>query len=610
SPFKFALIAFESVVGVLMGGFVLLPSALAVMGNPRTGSDELLNGQLMWIYGFSQRLPAIIQSFFFPPEIPSRPVFFPDMGAKWSSLSAWLPLFSTVGTIAYIKSRKNDFVKRIIIISMIMSLIPILNSAFVLFNNSYYARWFYMPILFLVIATVSVLETREDDLENIKSGFYWTAGIIIAFIIAIGLSPKKDGDNLTFGLYGDAVGFWCFALVALICLVLCSMLIFAFANSPSFLKITAGMLSVVILCFSLGYMIAGKSTKDRDDRYIDTILKGKEKITLSRDSFFRSDFFECDDNLGMQWDLPNIQAFHSIVPPSIMEFYPYVGIKRDVSSKPPASYDALRPLLSVKWLFIEEKNKNQEPMPEYTLKYKQNGYNIYENNNFIPMGFCYNDGILKKDAEKLSGEQKVRYMLTALTLDESTMERNKDILNIHREADFSYLSAEKYHSAIADKKLNSAYAFKTDNLGFTAKIKSQKESLMFFSVPYSRGFTATVNGIPTAIEKANIGFMAVRIPKGEVEVRFNYMTPGLKLGLNISAVAIIILICYLLFCIKFETAQSGRKIPPRAAVKPYFNELENNENNLSGSAPLENGVEEEPASDAFTKNPPKDGEEN
>lgn len=81
---------------------VLLPSVLAIMGNPRTTSDNLLYGWNFWIYSTVQRIPQIFQTLFFPPELPSRPNFFPDGGAKWSSLSAWLPLFGVSGTAAFL----------------------------------------------------------------------------------------------------------------------------------------------------------------------------------------------------------------------------------------------------------------------------------------------------------------------------------------------------------------------------------------------------------------------------------------------------------------------------------------------------------------------------
>ena len=67
-------------------------------------------------------------------------------------------------------------------------------------------------------------------------------------------------------------------------------------------------------------------------------------------SFVRTDFYGTLENLGMYWDRPTIQAFHSIVPVSLMEFYPEVGVTRDVSSKPDTKLYALRSLLSVRWL--------------------------------------------------------------------------------------------------------------------------------------------------------------------------------------------------------------------------------------------------------------------
>jgi hypothetical protein len=221
---KFISIAFESAMGLCISACFLLPSVLAIMGNPRTASDSLLTGWLMWIYGYNQRLPAIIQSFFFPPELPSRPSFFPDMGAKWSSLSAWLPLFSASGVIAFCQAKKRNFHKRMIVISMIMALVPIFNAAFVLFNNSYYARWFYMPILMMCVATAAALEDRNTKrmYEGWVSGWRWVCGFILFFSAAIGFSPVFDRDKqqYTFGLYGDKMGFWLLVAAAFVCLIL------------------------------------------------------------------------------------------------------------------------------------------------------------------------------------------------------------------------------------------------------------------------------------------------------------------------------------------------------------------------------------------------------
>ncbi len=100
--------------------------------------------------------------------------------------------------------------------------------------------------------------------------------------------------------------------------------------------------------------------------------------------------------------------------------------------------------------------------------------------------------------------------------------------------------------------------------GFDAAIDLEKPEMVFFSVPYEKGWSATVNGKPAAILKTNVGFMAVACPAGEnVTVRFTYRTPGLRLGGVISAAALLILILYLFCCIR-----PNRRIRREAACPP------------------------------------------
>ena len=67
---------------------------------------------------------------------------------------------------------------------------------------------------------------------------------------------------------------------------------------------------------------------------------------------------------------------------------------------------------------------------------------------------------------------------------------------------------------------------------------------MFFSIPYSTGFTATVNGEKTEVEKVDFGLTAVRVPAlYHCDIVFHYETPGLKYGqlLTIGAAAAFII---------------------------------------------------------------------
>ncbi len=63
-----------------------------------------------------------------------------------------------------------------------------------------------------------------------------------------------------------------------------------------------------------------------------------------------------------------------------------------------------------------------------------------------------------------------------------------------------------------------------------------------FSVPYSKGWKAYVDGEKVETMKANIMYMAIMLEPGYHQVRLEYCTPGLKTGLLISIICLGILI--------------------------------------------------------------------
>lgn len=87
----FLRMAAEVLIGFGASAVILVPSVLAVLQNPRV--DSAPNGWGALLYGSEQRYIHILESFFFPPDIPARPNFTPDSNAKWGSVAAWLPLF-------------------------------------------------------------------------------------------------------------------------------------------------------------------------------------------------------------------------------------------------------------------------------------------------------------------------------------------------------------------------------------------------------------------------------------------------------------------------------------------------------------------------------------
>ena len=107
---------------------------------------------------------------------------------------------------------------------------------------------------------------------------------------------------------------------------------------------------------------------------------------------------------------------------------------------------------------------------------------------------------------------------------------------------FDYDEPLDLDSLVAKRREYTATDFKGNSRGFTAKIELPSTKMVFFSVPYSKGFTARIDGKEVPIHIANWCMMALKIPAGKHSIAFNYFPPGLKTGACISLVVLLLLL--------------------------------------------------------------------
>ncbi len=587
----------EAVIGFALAAFMLAPAIYVVMQNPRVDSNTYGWGALL--YGHEQRYVHILSSFFFPPDIPARPNFTPDSDAKWASIAAWLPLFGMTGVIAWVQTKRKNWLKKLTIILLGMAFIPVLNNAFQLFNSAYYARWFFMLTLIMSLCTVCALEAKEVKWSRAVK---WSMGFTAVIAAAIGLMPKEmdDKGNFTaFGLEDYPDRFWTYCAIAFGgLLVLALLLPYLKRNRQKFIKFT--MLATVILstlysCYLLG--LGKNHSYETNDFIIPYSLKGRHDIDLPDKKNCRCDVFNPMDNQAMFWQIPTINAFHSIVPRSVMDFYPTVGIQRGVGSRPEIEHYGVRGLLSVRWMFDyaadsesfgsitgEGGEETAPKLPGFEYHSTQNGFNIWENKYYIPYGFTYDYYMTRteydSDETGLSESDRELALLRAIVLTEEQEEKYRDILEHIPEDQMTDFTEERYLEDCQERRANAGSYFNwenSDNGGFTSKISLDRDSLVFYSVPYEDGWSATVNGEPAEIEQVSVGFMAVRVPAGEKNViKFSYKTPLLKEGLIVSAAALALFLLYLLGMRIIDKKRGRKTFNQELGIDPLF-EVQYNE---------------------------------
>lgn len=538
---KFFQLAFESILGVGIVAAVALPSYLAIADNSRL--DSILTGFNMLVYSNEQRYFDIIKNLFYPPDLPSRPNFFPDSNAKWSSVAAWFPLISMSGVIAFISAKPKTWIKRIIIFSGVMAMIPILNHAFVAFNAAYYCRWFYMPILIMALATAHTFEDPEIDLMK---GVRWTTVCTLPFVV-LGFIPVWENQQYIFkGVVKFQDRFWAYVAIAVSSILIMFLLTKFFRKKENFLRLVTICLVFVFLTYSILFIGLGKTHSYNDQWIIRTGLEAE--MDLDDDGFFRVDVYKGMDNQAMFWNLPTIQAFHSIVPASVLEFYPSVGVQRGVASRPENQFYGIRALTSVEYYFVDQTKSNPEILPGFSYYGTQNEFKIYKNDYYIPMGFTYEYAMTRSQYNSIPESQRHLGILKAIVLEDIDYVRyvGSGAVKAYPEENLTTgLNENGYYENCKKLQKNTCSTFEIDNTGFSAEIDLKEKQLVFFSVPNDDGWTATVNGKKVKVIDSNVGFMAVECEAGHNEIRFNYLTPGLVEGLAVSFVFIAIFLMYI-----------------------------------------------------------------
>jgi uncharacterized membrane protein YfhO len=89
----------------------------------------------------------------------------------------------------------------------------------------------------------------------------------------------------------------------------------------------------------------------------------------------------------------------------------------------------------------------------------------------------------------------------------------------------------------------------------TGEISVSKDKYLVLSIPWSKGWSAKVDGNSAGILRANTMFMALPLAAGNHAIELDYCTPGIKLGALLSAIGFAMLICLWLLQKRFDKLQ-------------------------------------------------------
>ena len=466
------------------------------------------------------------------------------------------------------------------------------------------------------MATVTAHEIENNDKKYFLFGIKVTVIIMIIMAVVALLPGAKEivvngeiSEAVKFmGITADPIYFWRTLGIAGLFVLIIYVIVKRDPDAHILYRNILHMLIPGIVVLNVLYIndVSGIDPKPTNNYAFLSL----DKPEINDDSFYRIDGQQYNANLI--WNISSIDNFVTDSAASLIDFYSEFEIKRTQAAFIDSRYYPLYSLLSCKYYLNQASGDdlNVEILPikieGFDKKDIQPYYHIYENKAYVPVGFSYDyyitesainqfikqyveehpqikteedrdENIDGKDAMSLmlanwAGPvkynfsekylQKMLVMLRAIVIPDEDESKVSGMLLPLPDTMLENLGTETYYADCADRKSESCSDFSFTKTGFEAKISSDKQNLVYFSVPIMDGWSAEVNGKEAEIVKVNYGFMAVKVDEGDNEIVFNYENKNFKTGAVISLVGLAMFICYMIVCkfIDRNNSKSGVKV--------------------------------------------------
>ena len=529
----FFSLATESILGVGISAILLLPSFFAIIENPRVSDTIFYKSNLLFLqpYQYADLIRAMI--------IPAENIFKRGIILELNSTAAeiYLPVIGMIPVFAYVLNHKKDWMSILSFVCFVFMLNPVLNSTFTAFNAEYYPRWFFMPILIFS----AMAAKHYDNNDGIKPAMKIWLFLVVLFF-----------SNSIIWKYYFKAEYWPNKLQAtvMIAIAFAGVCIVVFVDKFKNNKFVIPLMICAVFIQTTAVFFIGSyyTHKYWNQGYGDagTFFKEVSKMEYpDEEEYYRTVTKDAYMNAGIYSDKPSINTFATNISGSIFEFYHSNFIPRTVNSVISEYEYGFYTFLGVKYIIKEEGDNISARDFTTDPVWSDSGYAFYENKNFAGMGFTYDNAITKEEHEKLSVEVRHLASIDAIVLDDEQIEKYGHMYNFKTADEYIHFSYDDFSNVAAEKRLVSPQNYSEKNGVYTFDVSLDETTIYYISIPYSKGFTAKVNKQNTDIMNINNGFIGLVLPEGDSTVEIIYYPPGLKLGIAVSGISLILFAGYL-----------------------------------------------------------------
>ena len=547
---------FECGAGCALSGVILLPALWFMLSITRTGAGE--TSLLAMRYApavLLERLRVLLM----PIESNVVHAFYGD-AASWTSTACYLPVFGLTGAAVFLFAQRGErWLKALLLTLLFASSVPVLCGAFALFTNVGYTRWWYGLALLMTLATLFALRDvprRHTWAIALGACAVLTLAITAPFLLPEGVLaalPERLASivrNRRTGAYsGDAFRWLSIALTLLgggVMLLLITRPM-RYARVLAIVCITAALQYAGYIAVSDSQLLSGGSEIGKGVYELPEIAEPTlSALDLPKpEGYSRIDYSPMLRNYGLLRGQSSLTCFTSLRSSIVGRFLSMAGMGYDESTTIMPSYKdpALYALLSAgeyhQW---PQDAAMSDAVPEgFTYSREENGASVYVSSEAVPMGFLQTT-YTGTHHQRMDRETVGTVMLSAVTLDDAQMDALGDKLDRMQKLDV--YAIPDWQESAARLRENSCDTFTVSADGFTAHIDAKEAGLLVFTIPYDKGFSATVDGEKAEVILCDVAFMGVWVEPGEHDIVFTYRTRGLRLGMAMSVMAAVVLGAY------------------------------------------------------------------
>jgi len=542
------------ILGILISSFFLISTVQMLLDSPRVGGSSSYTNKLLahTVFGTEGSIHNITAIMRF---------FSNDLLGNGSNFKGWynyleapmvyiglLPLLLFPQVFIFVERRKKIIYGIFLAIFLLPVVFPFFRYAFWLFTGDYYRGFsLFISLTFLLFSLFVINELDKVKKVNLPL----LASTVIGLIILL-YYPYKNIDQV---LEKDIRS------LTLIFLFIYSGIIVLMGYSKN--RDVAKVLLVVAVFIEIGYI----NSKTINERAVlsrkETLQKsGYNDYSVEAAAFVKSidkGFFRINKDyasgpaIHTSYNDAKVQDYYGTPSYSSFNQKYYIRFLEETNvivkgaefQSRWASGLMTRPFLqffgSVKYNFTKQANS---PFLQFGYdSIAQTGdVKILKSRYFLPLGFTYNKYIPLSQFQKLSVLQKQFVLLKAFVAEDPVMPQFTKFSTFSIQDTSKNYTWNELTADVSARKADTMQISSFSNNRIKGSIDLKETKLLFFSIPYDKGWHCIINGRPVEPVLCNIGFQGFYLEPGKHTIDLFFKPPYFTLSLIASLVGLLIYI--------------------------------------------------------------------